>query len=46
MALVTAFVAVKIGLEYHTPLQFAGIRFYFRNCYPALLADSIDFSRR
>lgn len=23
----TAFVGVKIGLEYHTPLQFAGIRF-------------------
>ncbi len=24
----TAFVGVKIGLEYHTPLQFAGIRFF------------------
>ena len=24
----TAFVGVKIGLEYHTPLQFAGVRFF------------------
>ena len=24
----TAFVGVKIGLQYHTPLQFAGIRFF------------------
>ena len=24
----TAFVSVKIGLEYHTPIQFAGIRFF------------------
>ncbi len=24
----TAFVGIKIGLEYHTPLQFAGIRFF------------------
>lgn len=25
----TAFVGVKIGLNYHTPLQFAGVRFFF-----------------
>src|SRR5690554_2380436 len=24
----TAFVGVKIGLEYHSPLQFAGLRFF------------------
>lgn len=26
----TAFVGIKIGLEYTTPMQFAGTRFFFR----------------
>ncbi len=33
----TAFVAVKIGLEYHTPLQFAGIRFFISGIVILLL---------
>ncbi len=33
----TAFVAVKIGLEFHTPLQFAGIRFFISGIIILLL---------
>src|SRR5690554_6315215 len=29
----TAFVGVKIGLEYHSPLQFAGIRFFLSGLF-------------
>ncbi|WP_172594559.1 DMT family transporter [Mariniphaga sediminis] len=33
----TAFVGVKIGLEYHTPFQFAGIRFFISGLFIFLL---------
>ncbi len=37
----TAFVGVKIGLEYHTPLQFAGIRFFISGILILLINGKI-----
>lgn len=39
----TAFAGVKIGLEYHTPLQFAGIRFFISGI---LIIMFLGFSQR
>ncbi|PID89063.1 MAG: hypothetical protein CSB01_03990 [Bacteroidia bacterium] len=40
----TAFVGIKIGLQYTTPLQFAGIRFFFSGLL--ILPFIKDFSRK
>jgi drug/metabolite transporter (DMT)-like permease len=37
----TAFVGVKIGLQYHTPLQFAGIRFFISGMLILLIAGQL-----
>ncbi len=37
----SAFVGVKIGLQYHTPLQFAGIRFFISGIMLIFLAKNI-----
>lgn len=37
----TAFAGVKIGLEYHTPLQFAGIRFFISGILILLISGRL-----
>lgn len=38
----TAFAGVKIGLEYHTPLQFAGIRFFISGILILLISGKLQ----
>ncbi len=38
----TAFVGVKIGLDYHTPLQFAGIRFFISGVLIIMFLGSVQ----